>query len=310
MAQGINVIGQLMSPGAEHDRPGELSFSCNPDLTLDILPLMRERGARGTPVAIVGEVNSNLPWFGHHAAVAENQFDVVLADSRTDYPLFSAPQTAVSPADHMIGFYASTLLKDGGTLQVGIGSLGAALVHSTILRHKNNAAWRAVYDNFNVAERFPLAEKEGGTGPFDKGLYGCSEMMVDGFLYLMEAGVLRREVYDHADLQILINNGNIEERVSLDTLDVLRREGLIDSPMRARDVTWLKRYGILRDAVEFKGGRLRIGDHSLNADLDDPEAREAMASLALGERLTGGVAMHGGFYVGPQQFYQSLRELS
>ena len=38
MAQGINVIGQLMSPGAEHDRPGELSFSCNPDLTLDILP--------------------------------------------------------------------------------------------------------------------------------------------------------------------------------------------------------------------------------------------------------------------------------
>ncbi|MBK1872857.1 MULTISPECIES: acetyl-CoA hydrolase/transferase C-terminal domain-containing protein [Marinobacter] len=310
MDLGVNVVAQMVAPGELHGAPGMVSLSCNPDLSLDLLPLLRERETAGTPVAIVGEINRQMPWFGRDAAIAEDEFDMVFEHQASEYPLFSAPQMAISPADHMIGFYASTLLKDGGTLQVGIGSLGAALVHSTILRHKNNAAWRAVYDNFNVAERFPLAEKEGGTGPFDKGLYGCSEMMVDGFLYLMEAGVLRREVYDHADLQILINNGNIEERVSLDTLDVLRREGLIDSPMRARDVTWLKRYGILRDAVEFKGGRLRIGDHSLNADLDDPEAREAMASLALGERLTGGVAMHGGFYVGPQQFYQSLRELS
>ncbi|WP_298449866.1 acetyl-CoA hydrolase/transferase C-terminal domain-containing protein [uncultured Marinobacter sp.] len=310
MDLGVNVVAQMVAPGELYDAPGMVSLSCNPDLSLDLLPLLREREASGTPVAIVGEINRQMPWFGRDAAIAEDEFDLVFEHQATEYPLFSAPQMAISPADHLIGFYASTLLKDGGTLQVGIGSLGAALVHSAILRHKNNAAWRAVYDNLNVAERFPLAEKDGGTGPFEKGLYGCSEMMVDGFLYLMEAGVLRREVYDHADLQILINNGEIEEQVSLDTLDVLRREGLIDSPMRARDVTWLRRYGILRDAVEFKGGRLRIGDHSLNADLDDPEAREAMKALAIGERLAGGVAMHGGFYVGPQQFYQSLRELS
>ncbi|MFP3979419.1 acetyl-CoA hydrolase/transferase C-terminal domain-containing protein [Marinobacter sp. KMM 10035] len=310
MDLGVNVVAQMVAPGELYDAPGMVSLSCNPDLSLDLLPLLREREASGTPVAIVGEINRQMPWFGRDAAIAEDEFDLVFEHQATEYPLFSAPQMAISPADHLIGFYASTLLKDGGTLQVGIGSLGAALVHSAILRHRNNAAWRAVYDNLNVAERFPLAEKDGGTGPFEKGLYGCSEMMVDGFLYLMEAGVLRREVYDHADLQILINNGEIEEQISLETLDVLRQEGLIDSPMRARDVTWLRRYGILRDAVEFKGGRLRIGDHSLNADLDDPEAREAMKALAIGERLTGGVAMHGGFYVGPQQFYQSLRELS
>ncbi|WP_100640038.1 acetyl-CoA hydrolase/transferase C-terminal domain-containing protein [Marinobacter salexigens] len=307
---GVNVVAQMVAPGELHDAPGMVSLSCNPDLSLDLLPLLKEREAAGSPVAVVGEINRQMPWFGRDAAISEDEFDMVFEHQASEHPLFSAPQMAISPADHLIGFYASTLLKDGGTLQVGIGSLGAALVHSTILRHKNNAAWRAVYDYLKVAENFPLAEKEGGTGTFEKGLYGCSEMMVDGFLYLMEAGVLRREVYDHADLQILINNGEIEERVSLATLDVLHREGLIDSPMRARDVAWLRRHGILRDAVEFKGGRLRIGDHSLNADLGDSEARAAIEELVLGERLTGGIAMHGGFYVGPQQFYQSLRELT
>ena len=310
MSLGVNVVAQMVSPGELHGSPGMVSLSCNPDLSLDLLPLLREREAAGTPVAIVGEINRQLPWFGRDAAVAEDDFDMVFEHQGSEYPLFSAPQMAISPADHLIGFFASTLLKDGGTLQVGIGSLGAALVHSAIFRHKNNDAWQAVFDHLQVAERFPLAGTEGGTGPFEKGLYGCSEMMVDGFLYLMEAGILRREVHDHADLQTLINNGEIDEQVSLATLDVLRREGLVESPMRARDVVWLQQHGILRDIVEFKGGRLLVGEHSLTADLDDPEARDAMTTFVLGDRLAGGVAMHGGFYLGPQKFYQSLRELS
>lgn len=310
MDLGVNVVAQMVAPGELYGAPGMVSLSCNPDLSLDLLPMLRERETEGMPVAIVGEINRQLPWFGRDAAVAEDQLDVVFEHQASEYPLFSAPQMAISPADHLIGFYASTLLKDGGTLQVGIGSLGAALVHSAILRHKNNDAWNAVFDYLKVAEYFPLAEKEGGTGPFAQGLYGCSEMMVDGFLSLMEAGVLRRQVYDHAGLQALINSGEIDEQVSLETLDVLCREGLIDSPMRARDVMWLRQHGILRSTVEIKGGRLKIGEHSVSADLDDAEARAAIEAQALGERLVGGVVMHGGFYLGPQQFYQSLRELS
>ncbi|AOY88559.1 acetyl-CoA hydrolase [Marinobacter salinus] len=310
MGQGINVVAQLVSPGDEVSQPGLISLSCNPDLSLDLLPLMREREAEGTPVALVAELNRNLPFMGHHAAIEENRFDVVFDQSATDHPLFSAPQMAVSPEDHLIGFYASALLKDGGTLQVGIGSLGAALVHSAILRHQKNDAWRTVYDHLKVEEHFPLVKTEGGAGPFEKGLYGCSEMMVDGFLYLMQEGILRRAVYDHAELQSLINEAVIDEHVSLDMLDVLRKEKLIDSPLRARDVSWLARFGILKPAVEFKGGRLRIGEHSFEGDLDSSEAREAIETLALGDRLTGGIVMHGGFYVGPEQFYQALRDLT
>ncbi|MBC7182904.1 MAG: acetyl-CoA hydrolase, partial [Marinobacter sp.] len=222
MAVGVNVVAQMVAPGDAHGQPGQVSLSCNPDLTLDLIPLLREREEAGTPVAMVAEVNRNLPWFGHDAAIAADQFDIVLEQPSSDYPLFSAPQMSVSPEDHLIGFYASALLKDGGTLQVGIGSLGAALVHSAILRHSHNDAWRKVFDHLKVEQNFPVVSEEGGTGPFEHGLYGCSEMMVDGFLYLMQEGILTREVYDHAGLQSLINRGDIASEVSLSTLDVLR----------------------------------------------------------------------------------------
>lgn len=310
MALGVNVLAQMVSPGEAVGAPGKISLSCNPDLTLDLLPLMREREAAGTPVAMVAELNRPLPFMGHHAAIDENRFDVVLDQPNTDYPLFSAPQMSVSPEDHLIGFYASCLLRDGGTLQVGIGSLGAALVHSTILRHRSNEDWRAVFDHLRVAEHFPVVDEVGGTDPFDAGLYGCSEMMVDGFLYLMEAGILSREVYDHAGLQDLINREKIGPTPSLSDLDTLREAGIIDSPLRARDVQWLVTYGFFRSEVAFKGGRLALGEQSLDGDLDQPEAREAIETLILGDQLKGGIAMHGGFYVGPQQFYQSLRDMS
>lgn len=309
MALGVNVIGQLVSASPEH-APGHVSLSCNPDLSLDLFPLLRERERGGTAVALVGEKNSNLPYFGHKSALPLTEFDVVLEHRASDYPLFSAPQMAISPEDHLIGFYASALLKDGGTLQVGIGSLGAALVYSTIMRHTNNKVWRELFSRLRVGDRFPLTLTEGGSAPFAKGLYGCSEMMVDGFIHLLEAGVLKREVFDHAGLQQLINKGHISDEVSLRTLDVLRRVKLVDSPLRARDVQWLQQYGILKPDVVFRGGRLVVGEQSLVPDLDDAAAREALAQLALGDRLTGGVLMHGGFYVGPEDFYEKLRGLS
>ena len=310
MAQGVNVVAQMVAPGELAGQDGRVSLSCNPDLTLDLMPELRARQAQGSPVALVAEINRQLPWLDHHAAIDEAAFDVVFEQPSSDYPLFPAPDMAIGPEDHLIGFFASTLIRDGGTLQVGIGSLGAALVHSTILRHRDNASWRRIYDTLQVAERFPVAEREGGTDPFEQGLYGCSEMMVEGFLHLMQAGILRRQVFDHAELQTLINDGQLIEQFTMATLDTLRREQLIDSPLRARDVAWLVYLGVFRSTVAFRGGRLLAGSQSLDGDLDDADARRGIESLALGERLQGGVAMHGGFYVGPEAFYQSLRELS
>lgn len=309
LAQGVNVLAQMVAPPPEGESPGLVSLSSNPDLTLDLIPLLRAREADGQPVAVVGELNRHLPFMGNHAAISATQFDILLEHRRSDYPLFSAPQMAIGPEDHLIGFYASALLKDGGTLQVGIGSLGSALVHSAIMRHRRNHQWQAVYDYLAVADKFPVAATLGGVDTFSQGLYGCSEMMVDGFVHLLEAGVIHRQVYNHAALQELVNAGQIDQAVTLATLDVLRDQGMIASPLRARDVTWLRGYGILRPEVEFKGGRLRVGPQSLEPDLERAECRDAIASLALGDQLTGGIVIHGGFFVGPESFYQRLRDL-
>ncbi len=308
LALGVNVVGQLVAP-AQGKESELVSLSCNPDLSLDLFPACRARAEAGEAIALVAETNRYLPYLGRDAEVAANRFDILLDRQKTEYPLFSVPQMAVSPVDHAIGFYASTLLRDGGTLQVGIGSLGTALVHSTLLRHTRNDVWRQIFDGLEVARRQPAAPQCGGTGTFDEGLYGCSEMMVDGFIHLLQADVLKREVFDHAGLQRLINEGKVGVEVSLATLDTLREAGLIHSPLRARDVQWLSRYGILNADVRYKGGRLVAQDQTLEPDLDDASAREGMERLALGRRLQGGVVLHGGFYLGPEAFYRQLREL-
>lgn len=244
IALGINVVGQLVAPDTDPDYPQQFSLSCNPDLSLDLFTHMRAAETDKQPIALVAECNTNLPFFGLDAAVPVTTFDVVLQDKEADYPLFSAPQKPISPQDHMIGFYASSLLKDGGTLQVGIGSLGSALIYSTCLRHQNNTDWQQLYRRLNLAEHFPVAAECGGTKPFTIGLYGCSEMMVDGFIYLLDAGILRRKVYADAECQEQINQGLLDPEQS-----------------------------------------------------DDP-------------RLQQGVVMHGGFYLGPRDFYQKLAKLT
>jgi len=38
-------------------------------------------------------------------------------------------------------------VKDAGTLQIGIGELGDAIVYCLQLRHQHNATWRSVLDD-------------------------------------------------------------------------------------------------------------------------------------------------------------------
>jgi acyl-CoA hydrolase len=42
-------------------------------------------------------------------------------------PCSAPPNNKVSAADYAIGLHASSLVVDGGTLQIGIGSLGDAI---------------------------------------------------------------------------------------------------------------------------------------------------------------------------------------
>ncbi len=306
---GVNVVAQMVAK-KEIDGQTLYSFSCNSDLPIDLVPMLRELEAKGMPVAMIGEVNNNLPFMHNHAVFEGSMMDMVIENSECNYALFGAPNMAISPVDHMIGFHASVLVKDGGTLQVGIGSLGSALIYSTVLRHQHNDVYKSLMADLNLEAKFPLIKDWGGSDAYTEGLYGCSEMLVDGFMHLYNAGVLKREVFDDSHLQELLNSRKISSEVSLGMLDVLVEEGLVAAKLRAKDVQYLRRFGILKSTVEFKGGALVIDGEPVAADLNSGEVREALAGKGLGDRLQGGILAHGGFFLGPKDFYRMLHNLS
>ena len=61
-------------------------------------------------------------------------------------------------------------------------------------RQADNSGYRAVIEALDLADTHALVQREGGLEPFSEGLYGCSEMFVNGLLALAEAGVIRRPV--------------------------------------------------------------------------------------------------------------------
>src|SRR5262249_58584355 len=89
------------------------------------------------------------------------------------------------------GLHVARTVGDGGTLQLGIGSLGDAVAHALILRQQRNAEFRSLAARLDPAERAPAGLRE--NAPFELGLYGVSEMFVEGFLDLMHAGVPKRK---------------------------------------------------------------------------------------------------------------------
>ena len=102
------------------------------------------------------------------------------------------PREPIDLAEYAIGLNAARTVADGGTLQLGIGLLGDAVTHALILRHLHTAEFRSLVARLDPADCAPAALCE--SAPFATGLYGVSEMFVEGFLDLKRAGVLKREV--------------------------------------------------------------------------------------------------------------------
>ncbi len=297
LLQGVNVVAQAVAI-RERDGRTEYSLSCNPDVTLDLLPLFKATGAQVYRVLLV---NRELPFMENDAIVDLNLIDAVVDCPEGTHTLFSAPNMNVSLAEYAIGLHASSLVRDGGTLQIGIGSLGDAITQGLILRDRQNDDYRAML--------LALGSHQTQVGPFEQGLYGCSEMFVNGFMKLMQAGIIRRPVYDHAGLQNLLNSGRISEQICLDMLDALVEHGSIRTLLNAADVALLQRFGIFRETVTLDGETLVINDQRVPARLDAVETRAALSAAGLGERLRGGHTMTGGFFLGPRDFYQALRDL-
>ena len=133
----VNVILQMIA--VQRTATGDrYSLSCNPDLTLDIVRIADRKGA-ARPI-VIGMVNEHLPFMSGQAEVSADFFDLIHDNPDHYFEPFATPAQAISLSDYSIGLLTSCLIKDGGTLQIGIGSLADALVYSTQLRHQNNSA--------------------------------------------------------------------------------------------------------------------------------------------------------------------------
>lgn len=302
---GVNVIAQAVAARDTAAGGTEYSLSSNPDVTFE---LAQRQAEAGRPLLKVGVINRQMPFMPNQAIAPPGFFDVVVTDVAGTHTLFAPPNGKVSTADYTIGLHAASLVADGGTLQIGIGALGDAIAQALIVRESGNAEYRAI-----MAALCPGGLPGRELGRFDEGLYGCSEMFVNGLLQLLQAGILRREVFDDEAVQRLVNDGRVPGlAVTPDTLLALLDAGRIQPALDAASLAWLQKLGVLTDNVSLGAdGELDVKGQRINNRLDQAAVRTALRdSGGLGLRLAGGVVLHGGFFLGPTDFYEQLRRIA
>ena len=301
---GCNVVLQMVA-----SRQGRLSMSCNPDTSLELRQRLRDSGRDFLSVAVV---NDELPYMCGDAEVSPAFYDVLVRGEVHNQRLFSIPKLQpVGAVDALIGLHASALVADGGTLQIGIGSMGDAVAHALCLRHKDNARYKQalIRSGILTPDRRDMLKTIGGTAPFEEGLYGATEMLVEGFLHLQEAGVLKREVYDFWALQQLINEGRCNpKQLDAEVLTGLSELGVRE--IRGKDFAVLQYHGLFNSQCSYRDGYITAPDgSSVPANVANPHSRRVMAAQCLGTALINGRLLHGGFFLGSADFYERLRNL-
>jgi hypothetical protein len=310
LINNVNVVAQIVAKGTIEGKT-YYSTSCNPEVTLDVVDGMRKQESEGKKIAVIAQVNQNLPFMYGDAVVEPQLFSDVLDNSDHYFRLFSAPKLAVTSRDYMIGLYASALIKDGGTLQIGIGSLGDALCYGLQLRQQHNDRYKTILENAGISRYFgDTIDDLGGTEALEEGLVGSTEMLVDGYLHLVECGVVKRKTYNNVPIQRLVNEGRIEEAITPETLAVLLEEKVVSSRLTQSDFRFLQDFGIFKEELRLEKGHIKNEKIQIPADLRKRENLDQVTKHCLGTKLKKGILIHAGFFLGPNSFYDALRAMT
>jgi acyl-CoA hydrolase len=308
MARGVNVVAHLV---AKRTVGGEtqLSLGSNPDVTQDLLPLLERARRDGREAVLIGQVHRQMPFMLDRALIDGRHFDYLIDSERHDHELFCPPNPALGTVDHAIGLHASALVRDGGTLQIGIGELGDAIVYALLLRHQQNNVYRQALQGAGIERSAALIDSEGGREAFNSGLFASTEMFVDQILDLYRAGILSRRVYDSLPLQRLIVRGELKSKFDVSILPRLVAEG-IGPRLSQSEFDELRRHGVFRRDVRFDDGRfVSPSGEYFDADLSDATVQAKLAVDCLGRELQNGHVLHAGFFLGPRGFYAALRDM-
>ncbi len=305
----FNVLAQFVAHSEKH--PEQYSLSCCADIFHGAAELLHQAKLAGKHVAIVGEVNSNLPFMPGDAIINSDRFTDII-DTGHSSSLFPLPREEISIQDHLIGFYSSLLVKDNGCLQVGIGKLGNAIANALILRHKQNNVYQDLIKKLSIHEKF--SKEIASSGPlssFEKGIYASTEMMSDEYMQLYKAGILKKRVYDNLELQRLLNKNQINENITPEMLDVLLAHKMISTTITEADFKFLQKFGIFKPEIRYQEGSLILpSDEKISADLTFQKSKQQIIEKCLGTKLTSGKLVHAGFFIGSVDFYKQLNALS
>lgn len=284
-------------------RGDKLSLSCNPDVTIDLLERMRAAGMPRPLVACV--VHRDLPFLGNDAEVGLQFADLLLEVPAPAHTLFALPQEPIQLAEHALGLHAAALVRDGGTLQIGIGALSDAIVHALLWRHRDAKGYGEALAALRQA---PVLEHE--SAALKRGLYGASELVMDGFMHLRKAGILSRCVYDDIGIQRLLNKRMISQLAEATSLDRLLEAGLLPLQLGQLGLDWLEDLGWLGAGARVRGSQIQWPDGSISgADLSEQSNRMVLADQMRGRALKGGRYLHGAFWLGTKKLQDWLRGL-
>ena len=304
LSHGVNVMVQMVAAREEGEQL-RISLSSNPDITLEIIDTASENDDRERPFMLLAQTHDDMPFMENDAEVDAEAFDLIVRNPEYNKTLFAVPNSAVPVQDYAAALHASSVIEDGGTLQIGIGALGDAVAHACILRHNNNAAYREVLGKL-THQRTPLAAD---LGEFNQGLYVSTEMFVNGMMHLIEQGIVKRKVYDDLALQRGINAGEIDATVNETLFAYTRDTGMMPQHLDQESLRELQHWGILDEGLAVEGDRILADGQQLANDLDDAATRAVLLERVAGRELRHGRLLHGGFFLGPRDFYDKLAVL-
>jgi acyl-CoA hydrolase len=286
------------------------SGACNADVLMETMALYKNNAKRGIKNLAIGVVNPNLPFMHGDAVIPAEKWDILIDDPSCYEPLFGTPRQPVAPADFMIGLNVSTLIKDGGTLQIGIGALGDAIAYSLGLRNNKNDVYKKVIESSGIQTRYgELIKAVGGLEAFKEGLYGSTEMLVDGFVQLYKSGVIKRKVYHQVGVQRLINEGKLKDKIPANILQQMLDQETIHPYLTEKDFIALQKVGVFKEAATYANGQITCNGKSYSALLADKGNLAAISENCLGSQLKNGVVLTGAFFIGPMDFYETLKTM-
>ena len=300
--RGINVLVQMVAV-RDTEEGVRISLSGNPDTGIDVAARLLEE--RPESFFSIAQAHSDMPYMENDAEIDDDFFDVLVRNPEYDKTLFAVPNAAVPLADYATAMHASSLIVDGGTLQIGIGSLGDAVAHACIVRHEHSEQYGKVLSALSHQESPLAADGQ----PFTEGLYVSTEMFVNGMMHLMEKGVVKRRVYDQLDLQLGLNSGEITASIDEELYDYARRCGLLPKMLDESSLAELQYWGIVSANASIEGEALSVDGSVVANDTDNIDTRTILLKAVEGSSLRHGRVLHGGFFLGPRDFYAKLRDL-